>query len=374
MNMQPIDPCLKEQSRRVMRYALLSICIVVLVVSLSGCSADDGTERPVVDTADATPSHVQSFSIGDGGSGGTVRVSIDSTTAGLVDGFTLRVHYDAPGDDEAGLAVMRPDVTGALPANWEAHPAPGSGLMDWSWKLEPFIPGEFEFGPLTITYQSAGDGGVPEAALVTDPVPLTVTSVLSSDEEDASATPADIKGVLAPARPWWTAWWFITSVIVVVFVVLPAAVVLAVWLLRKRLAGQDDEQADGRILPQTSAPDLALRRLQALLGRDLMARGQVKEFYGELTWIMRQYVEDRFGLRAPDRTTEEFLTESREAGLFSSADLDLFDRFLGHCDLVKFAEAQPTSEQVAAVVQSIRTFIERTKSDDARVTIGEEVG
>ena len=56
--------------------------------------------------------------------------------------------------------------------------------------------------------------------------------------------------------------------------------------------------------------------------------------------MLRHYIEDRFGLRAPEQTTEEFLAELRQKHVFGERQKDLLRAFLEHCDLVKFAELQ----------------------------------
>ena len=53
-----------------------------------------------------------------------------------------------------------------------------------------------------------------------------------------------------------------------------------------------------------------------LLAENLPARGLIKEFYLRLTGIVRQYVEDTTGIRAPEQTTEEFLRDMRSRAAF----------------------------------------------------------
>lgn len=351
--------------------AAACVCGLLLMLCAPGCRRS-ASSTGSADQKVGTASYEKFYELANGA--GTLSVRLDSTSASLIDGFTVRVRCE-PGDDPAGIRVTLPDMNAALPDNWTAHRTAGSDSgaagtqsvdvtmpAEWAWHIEPFIPGDFELGAFEIKYQIGDDGQ--ESAVHTDPIGLIVQSMLYDDDTDA--VPADIKGVLDAPLAWWQTWWFLTLLIAAV-VVVPGVIMLTVWLLRRRLSGHGDDRGQQRLVPQVAAHEMALRRLRALLARDLMARGLVKQFYGELTWIMRQYIEDRFGLRAPDRTTEEFLDESRAAGIFSPQDLDLFDRFLGHCDLVKFAEAQPSGEQVQAVVGSIQTFVERTKSDAAQV-------
>ena len=80
--------------------------------------------------------------------------------------------------------------------------------------------------------------------------------------------------------------------------------------------------------------------------RDLLAKGWIETensepFYIELSSIIRRYLEGRFGLRAPERTTEEFIREAVTSRLLSSDHQMLTSEFLEQCDLVKFARHRP---------------------------------
>ena len=51
----------------------------------------------------------------------------------------------------------------------------------------------------------------------------------------------------------------------------------------------------------------ALYELDVLLKKGLPGRGLYKDFYVELTMVVRRYIERRHDVRAPNLTTEEFL-------------------------------------------------------------------
>ena len=60
--------------------------------------------------------------------------------------------------------------------------------------------------------------------------------------------------------------------------------------------------------------------------------------------IIRRYLEDRFELRAPELTTEEFLTVAGTPVLLSHEHQKLLRDFLRQADLVKFAGVQATKQ------------------------------
>ena len=121
------------------------------------------------------------------------------------------------------------------------------------------------------------------------------------------------------------------------------------------------------------AHEIAYARLQALIQQDLIKAGKVKEFYEAISDILRHYIEDRFELRAPERTTEEFLVEIRDTGVLSEADRKALTEFLTHCDLVKFAKHSPTNEQIQHTFDLAKNFIEQTKSDEKQIDVTDRV-
>ena len=86
-----------------------------------------------------------------------------------------------------------------------------------------------------------------------------------------------------------------------------------------------------------------------------------REFTAEVSDILRYYIEDRFGLRAPERTTEEFLVEAGAGLPVGAEQKDILKAFLVHCDLVKFAALEPSSEDVKRTFDTCRDFIDTTK-------------
>ena len=94
--------------------------------------------------------------------------------------------------------------------------------------------------------------------------------------------------------------------------------------------------------------------LDRLLQRGLPGRGRYKDFYVELTMVVRRYVQRRYGVRAPNLTTEEFLAQFRDAG---GGRRDALAKFLESADLVKFAGVEATPEMADAATDSARGYL-----------------
>jgi hypothetical protein len=104
----------------------------------------------------------------------------------------------------------------------------------------------------------------------------------------------------------------------------------------------------------------AMRELARLATDDLPARGEVDAFFVRLSSIVRTYIEGRFGIAAPDRTTQEFIREaSRHPDLSGDHGRALAD-FLRSADMVKFAAARPAADACGDALDRMRAFVEAT--------------
>ena len=100
----------------------------------------------------------------------------------------------------------------------------------------------------------------------------------------------------------------------------------------------------------------AWAELDRLVRRGLPGRGRYKDFYVELTMVVRRYVQRRYGIKAPHMTTEEFLSDER---FNSSGELK---EFLESADMVKFAGVSATPEMADGATESARAYL---KNDSA---------
>ncbi len=267
----------------------------------------------------------------------------------LQEGYTL----DEPqlGQQLGGWSIG--DYTSA-PASLDDQ---GRHVTTREYELHPFLSGSYEIPPLTFSVRApaaGGDGASPASfTLTTERIPVEVTSLL--DDQRRELTVGPIKSVVAlPSSP--RTWLWIAAAGAVL-----ALGALGVLYVRRR-------QRPAEALRYT-AHELASAKLERLVKRKLVERGEVKAFYREVSQILRQYIEDRFALHAPERTTEEFLREARRSAVFTTAQADTLGDFLAHCDQVKFAELTPTTAEVQRTFDTARTFIERTKAEERQVVV-----
>ncbi|MBL8745327.1 MAG: hypothetical protein JNK58_03115 [Phycisphaerae bacterium] len=301
------------------------------------------------------------------GGDGPIRVtlSVDPTAITTAGRSVVRLEARlAPGLSvkEIDLSKSLPEGLSVVDSRFDARLAEGgSSLVVREWVVEPFLAGEYAVGPITVEATekdankeaSGGSRAAPEPVR-TEAVKIAVASVLKAGEEEMAAA----KPVVDPPyeTPVWV-WWSLGGL----------AVLLAgtAWFIaaRRRRAARGPEPVFA------PAHEVALRRMSELMSRKLVEAGRFKEFYEEASLILRRYIEDRFGLHAPERTTEEFLAETRSSSALMEEDVRVLRRFLGHCDLVKFAAVIPSTPEAEGVAATVREFVERTRDVEKVVRI-----
>ncbi len=130
-----------------------------------------------------------------------------------------------------------------------------------------------------------------------------------------------------------------------------------IWYYYKRRKYEPVKAQPERRLP---AHEIALQKLEDLKNAKLWQQGQVKEFQSELTFILREYLENRYQMRALESTTDEIVQDLKR----SNVDPDWHERLktmLETADLVKFAKAEPPVEIHAKAWDEVEAFVLATK-------------
>ena len=137
-----------------------------------------------------------------------------------------------------------------------------------------------------------------------------------------------------------------------------ALILLLIHILKKGRKGETPFPFS----PPRPAHELAYEALEILRSKRLAELGLVKEYYYELSDIVRHYLENRFDLRAPEMTTEEFLYSLRDSDKLTGAQKNLLKEFLIHCDMVKFAKYGPDKKEIGGSFDSAKRLVDETKA------------
>jgi hypothetical protein len=95
--------------------------------------------------------------------------------------------------------------------------------------------------------------------------------------------------------------------------------------------------------------------------RVLMSPESSRPYGIEVSGIVRRYIERRFAIVAPRRSTEEFLVEAAASEKLEPAHRQLLAEFLGSCDFLKFARARAELTELEAQHQAAVRFVTETR-------------
>lgn len=195
-------------------------------------------------------------------------------------------------------------------------------------------------------------------AIRVDPFPLDTANLVMADtvvtdfriHDYSDVAKADKK--LLDFMPDWMIdyfWWIIIAIVVIGFVIF----VYFKWLRHGKIP----------LIP-TKKPippyELAIDRLTTLQDKMLWQKGAEKEYYTELTDILRNYLNGRFGINAMEMTTPQIIdaiTKNQGTAEYTS----LINAVLMQADFVKFAKARPQAEENQRSFGNVRQFVELTK-------------
>lgn len=112
--------------------------------------------------------------------------------------------------------------------------------------------------------------------------------------------------------------------------------------------------------PPVPPHEIAMTALADLRAKGWIEALKIEPFYVALSGIVRRYLEGRFGLRAPERTTEEFIRDALSSKKLSDAHRDLVAGFLEQSDLVKFARHAPGQADMRNALDSAERLVRET--------------
>ena len=225
-------------------------------------------------------------------------------------------------EDFAEEPVTDADGSTTYVSSWRLVPRPCEKV----YKLAPFVIGDFYTAPVYF------DG--PEAR---EPV--------------TGGIEVDPKKDLPPLS------WKLVRTLTLVLLAL-AAVIVGIWWTVKKIMQKVKEH-------RMSPIERAMLELDRLLKKGLPGRGRYKDFYVELTMVVRRYIQRRHAVRAPNLTTDEFLRAASENPAFTREALAELKHFLESADMVKFAGVEATPEMADAATDKAKDYL---NTDSRQVT------
>ncbi|MGE9295658.1 MAG: DUF4381 family protein [Puniceicoccales bacterium] len=147
---------------------------------------------------------------------------------------------------------------------------------------------------------------------------------------------------------WESNWHWLVPVIAIAVL---ALIALIVWAVRRKPAQRGMSPAEEARIRLGKAADLA-------------GKQDDKAFSVTVSNALRVYMEKRFGLRAPEQTTEEFLQSARTSQRLPEKSLTTLAKFLELCDLAKFAQHAFGDDERQELLNTARNFVDDAERRD----------
>ena len=161
--------------------------------------------------------------------------------------------------------------------------------------------------------------------------------------------------LLEPPEPFRLNPWIVAAVL---------AVLVFLWWFRRWRKTTHGARSQAQAIRQ--AHDDALAELERLFA--LIEREESRPYATESSAIIRRYIETRFALSAPRRSTEEFLAEAQQSPKLDPQHRALLGDFLRICDLLKFARTFANRAELKELHEAAVRFVKETRQDAAPTT------
>ena len=140
------------------------------------------------------------------------------------------------------------------------------------------------------------------------------------------------------------------------------AIALIVYIVRRRKQNKPLFKMPAK--PKIPAHIVAMQKLEQLKDKKLWQTGSVKEFYSELTDILREYMEGQLHFNAMEMISDEIYDELEKKRIDSRL-IDETRKVLQTADLVKFAKIKPLADENDRALNWGFHFVEATKPSEA---------
>jgi len=179
-------------------------------------------------------------------------------------------------------------------------------------------------------------------------VPVVADANMPIDDY-ANVSDPENKSIFDVVPDWILDYWWL--LLVFLFVI---AAFIYVWMRYRK---------DGSILgkkPEPTPYEVAVAGLRELKAKKLWEQGMEKEYFTDLTDILRVYIYGRFGINAMEMTSRQILGALKN-NKETRDKRDYIRQILNMADFVKFAKVRPLPEDNIASYDNAVRFVEETK-------------
>jgi hypothetical protein len=217
--------------------------------------------------------------------------------------------------------------------------------------IQSYTITSFDAGTYTLPPFSLGTTG---GVLKTNELTLHVETV----KVDTTKSIYDIKQPLAVNYTFFD--WLRDNWLWVVLPLLGILLIIGlIWYYRK--------QPKKDVIVAVAKPGLpphiiAINKLKELREKKLWQQGEVKQYYIELSDIIREYLEKRYVIKTHEKTTDEIFASLKYMNI-DRENKNMLRKILMLADLVKFAKEKPLPAENEQCIENAITFVLETQQE-----------
>lgn len=215
--------------------------------------------------------------------------------------------------------------------------------------LTSFDSGYYVIPPVKIKYAESGDTTI--NIVETEPYLLNVFTVKVD-------TTQAIKPIKGPIKASYTFREILPWVLLGIILIIVTGLVIYYFRRKKKNLPVFKPKPKPKLPPY----QLALTALEKLRKDKLWQQGLIKNYHTELTDIIRQYIEGRFGINAVEMTTWDILNAIRKMSIDKN-NKEQLKEILELADMVKFAKAKPLPAEHDQSINDAEKFVKNTKRE-----------
>ena len=144
-----------------------------------------------------------------------------------------------------------------------------------------------------------------------------------------------------------------------------AVIALLVWFILKHERKSKPQKKVVKVKPKVKPHITALKELEKLKTKKLWQNGQVKQYYSELTDILRTYIDGRYDINAMEMISSDILKELEGKDLPEPLRKEL-EQTLTIADLVKFAKMEPLPDDHDRCFKQAVNFVQETAENELK--------
>lgn len=276
-----------------------------------------------------------------------VKSAIDSTSIKIGEQITYHIQVET---DTTSLVVFPEGQTFTPLEMIESYDIDTLKNKDKYNLIKKYGLTQFDSGSYTIPRQKIIIG---DKTFFTDSLRVEVHNIVI----DSTKGLFDIKPIIAVEKSG-SDWW---KYVLLALLIIGAIAFLLYWFIWRRKPLSEEEQI--ALLPPYDRAKLALKTLDE---SHYLEHENLKDYYSELTFIIRKYLEEKVYDRALESTTNELiqrlslLKEGNQIDI-SKEDIKNLENILQRADLVKFAKSAPDVELAKMDRKTIDIEIDHVK-------------